>query len=86
MKAEYDLSKMKSRPNPYAAKLKKLAFSSHRVHFESGEMLFHQGDDADHALANRTRRPSRITPNSIPNSRATRIARITLASGEDPSR
>ncbi|MFC4260228.1 BrnA antitoxin family protein [Marinobacter lacisalsi] len=23
MKAEYDLSKMKSRPNPYAAKLKK---------------------------------------------------------------
>lgn len=31
------------------AKLKKLAFSSHRVHFEAGETLFHQGDDADHA-------------------------------------
>ena len=31
------------------AKLKKLAFSSHRVHFDTGETLFHQGDDADHA-------------------------------------
>ncbi|WP_374634899.1 cyclic nucleotide-binding domain-containing protein [Paracoccus sp. (in: a-proteobacteria)] len=32
-----------------AAKLKKLAFSSHRMRFETGEMLFRQGDDADHA-------------------------------------
>ena len=32
-----------------AAKLKKLAFSSHRVRFETGETLFRQGDDADHA-------------------------------------
>lgn len=32
-----------------AAKLKKLAFSSQRVHFEPGEALFRQGDDADHA-------------------------------------
>ena len=30
-------------------RLKKLAFSSHRQHFEAGEELFHQGDDADHA-------------------------------------
>ena len=32
-----------------AARLKKLAFSSQRVHFEKGEALFRQGDDADQA-------------------------------------
>ncbi len=31
------------------ARLKKLAFSSQRVHFEKGEALFRQGDDADQA-------------------------------------
>ena len=31
-------------------RLKKLAFSSHRQHFEAGEELFHQGDDADHVF------------------------------------
>lgn len=30
-------------------KLKKLAFSSHRMHFDTGETLFRQDDDADHA-------------------------------------
>ncbi|MGA0616068.1 cyclic nucleotide-binding domain-containing protein [Paracoccus sp. KR1-242] len=30
-------------------RLKKLAFASHRVHFDKGEVLFRKGDDADTA-------------------------------------
>lgn len=31
------------------SRLKKLAFASHRIHYDAGEVLFHKGDDADTA-------------------------------------